>query len=90
MASPSKILQWWEMRYHVLSEESRCRFLSDSRVLDLQQFGDHVIQEAISKHLKLDDILGEAKAIVALWNPAPRRQSSNFPMIRNPISGRGN
>lgn len=90
MPSPQKILKWWEMRYHPLSEISRERFVSDKRVLELQRFSEEVVQEAISKHLKLDDILGEAKAIRALWNPPPQGRGSNFPMFRNPITGRGN
>ena len=90
MASPQTILKWWEMKYHQLSVSSRDRFISDERVLELQQFQASVVQEAISKHWKLDDILGEAKAIRALWNPAPQHKGSNFPMIRNPQTGRGN
>lgn len=90
MPSPQTILKWWEMKYHPLSETSREQFMKDKRVLELQQFPETVVQEAISKYLKLDDILGEAKAIQALWNPPLQRKGSNFPMVRNPITGRGN
>ena len=90
MPSPQKILNWWELKYHPLSETSRDRFRADKRVLELQQFSEMIVQEAISKHFMLDDILGEAKALRALWSPTPQRKGSNFPMIRNPYSGKGN
>jgi hypothetical protein len=78
------------MKYYPLSDDSRERFLTDARVLELQKYGAPVIQEAISKHFKLDDILGEAQAIAALWDRSPAKRWSNFPMIRNPNTGRGN
>ena len=59
MASPTKLLKWWEQRYHPLKPESRTRFLEDERVLRLTRISYGLAHTLIKSNLKLDEAIAD-------------------------------
>lgn len=69
-------MQRWDP---ALSDELQTRFLDRDEVWELQRYRRDVVLQAVGRHKRLREILGEARALQALddWEPTrrPRRSS---------------
>ncbi len=83
MASPTAILRWWMARWVQLPEEKQEQFLDRPETAELEQFSQRVVQEAIGKHQKLVDILGEAR-VLGHWEPPATTYRSKRDTIHRP------
>lgn len=80
--SPEKILKSWMARWGPLDEDLQTRFLNRDEVRELEMFSTAEVQEAIGKHKKLKDVLGEVR-VNSYWEPRrsfrPRGDMINRP-----------
>jgi len=54
----------------------------------MEAFSLPIVQEAVGKHKRLRDALGEARSLGHWEPPVPQRRKPG-PMIRDPYAGRG-
>lgn len=80
--SPEKILKSWMARWGTLDKEMQQRFLAREEVRELEQFSTAKVREAIGRHKKLKEALGEVRAN-SYWEP-PSTYRPRGDTIREP------